>query len=97
MGDVIACVPSSSHRKVGKRIESLPVPHDKWQDLILKALACLRKEVGSLPHVKKIGYHPKGQLLTVWTFIDDNSSKNLRACYLQERAVINGCFSRYKV
>ncbi len=51
---------------------------------VLEALSCIRQELGSLPHVRKIAYSPKGQLLTVWTFVDDHSEETLREIYKKE-------------
>lgn len=62
---------------------------DDLQNLILAALACIRKEIGSLTHVKKIAYSPKGQLLTVWTFVDNTNPDNLRSIYKKEQKIMD--------
>lgn len=54
----------------------------------LAALACIRERIGCLSHVVKLAYSPKGQLITLWTFVNDNSAAKLRSIYKAEQEIM---------
>lgn len=56
---------------------------------ILEATACIREKIGRIPHVRKIAYSTKGQLITLWTFVGSNDQTTLRSIYKAEEEIMD--------
>lgn len=59
------------------------------QTRVIESLSCIRMKIGPLPHVRKIAYSPKGQLITLWTYVDSHDDVTLRAIYKAEQYIMD--------
>ena len=64
------------------------ITEEMWMR-VLEAISCIRTGIGQLPHVKKIAYYPKGQLITLWTFVDNHDKEVLRSIYKAEQSIMD--------
>lgn len=55
---------------------------------ITNAVLCFFKEISKISGVKKIAYKPKGQIITVWTFINEPKKDILFKIYNIEQRMI---------
>ena len=63
------------------------ITHD-MQKRVIESIACIRERIGSLPNVKKLAYAPKGQLMTIWTYVDKHDPDTLRSIYKEEQYIM---------
>lgn len=67
---------------------SINIITEELSNKITQAIIHFFSEVSKIPEVKKIAYKPKGQIVTVWTYIDEPKKKILFNIYNVEQRMI---------
>ncbi len=90
MKQVSVCTPKTQKIAViaPDGIKAVVITEDLYKQSLV-ALACIREKIGRIQHVKKVAYSPKGQLITLWTFVDDHNPNILRSIYKAEEEIMN--------
>ncbi len=79
---------SDKSRFMSDRVIS-PIITQDMQTRVIESIACIRGRIGSFPNVKKIAYCPKGQLITVWTYVNKHDPDTLRSIYKEEQYIMD--------
>lgn len=84
-----ACKTESKSPSQSKAVRpAVNIITQELSEKITNAVLCFYKGISTIAGVKKIAYKPKGQIITIWTFIDDPQKNILFKIYSVEQQVI---------
>ncbi|MBF0566870.1 MAG: hypothetical protein HQK89_16720 [Nitrospirae bacterium] len=64
-------------------------PTEQFSGYVSSALSKIREEFRSLPNIRKIASRLEGNLLRIWTFVDDYSITALKPIYKKELEIVD--------
>lgn len=69
-------------------VSTVSIISEPLHRLILNAVISFRGEITKVQGVKKVAYHPKGKVITIWTFVDRPEDSILNKIYEIEKETI---------